>query len=50
MASRECPNCHSKKNWKRGIRETAFGLFSAISAGNVSSRFSEKSYKDCLLN
>ena len=24
-ASRECPECHSKRNWKAGFRETNFG-------------------------
>jgi integrase len=48
MASRECPNCHSKKNWKDGLRETSFGLVQRLICRECGFRFSEKSYKDFL--
>lgn len=50
MASRECPNCYSKKNWKDGLRETGFGLVQRVICRDCGFRFSEKSYKECLLN
>ena len=50
MASRECPNCHSKRNWKDGIRETNFGLVQRFICRDCSFRFSEKSYIASLLN
>jgi integrase len=46
--SRECPNCHSKRNWKDGIRETNFGSVQRFICRICGARFSEKSYKDCL--
>ena len=46
MASKECPNCHSKRNWKDGIRETTFGLIQRFYCRDCGVRFSEKSYKD----
>ncbi|MGA3288900.1 MAG: tyrosine-type recombinase/integrase [Candidatus Bathyarchaeia archaeon] len=49
-ASKECPNCHSKRNWKDGIRETNFGSIQRFYCRDCGYRFSEKSYKDCLLN
>ena len=49
MASRECPNCHSKKNWKDGIRETTIGLIQRYKCRDCEYRFSEKSYKEYLL-
>jgi hypothetical protein len=48
-ASRECPNCHSKENWKDGLRETNFGLVQRFKCRDCGVRFSEKSYKDILL-
>ena len=45
MASRECPNCHSKRHWKDGIRETNIGSIQRFICRNCSFRFSEKSYK-----
>ena len=44
MASRECPNCHSKRNWKRGIRETNFGSVQRYICRDCTVSFSEKSY------
>ena len=45
MASRECPNCHSKRNWKDGIRETNIGSIQRFICRECGLRFSEKSYK-----
>ena len=45
-ASRECPNCHSKRNWKRGLRKTNFGLIQRYVCRHCETSFSEKSYKD----
>jgi|SRR5450759_4305603 len=45
MASREGPNCHSKRNWKDGIRETAFDSVQRFICRDCGFRFSEKSYK-----
>jgi integrase len=47
-ARRECPNCHSEKNWKDGVRETNFGSVQRFLCRNCRFRFSEKSYKDCV--
>jgi integrase len=44
--SRECPNCHSKRNWKRGTRETNFGFVQRYICRDCEKSFSEKSYKD----
>jgi integrase len=49
MASRECPNCHSKRNWKDGTRETNLGSIQRLSCRECGFRFSEKSYKDSQL-
>jgi integrase len=49
MASRECPNCHSTKNWKRGRRRTDFGLIQRYICRECERSFSEKSYKDSLV-
>ena len=46
MASRECPNCKSKKNWKDGVRETGFGSIQRFVCRDCGFRFSEKSYKE----
>lgn len=46
MASLECPNCNSKRNWKDGVRETAFGLIQRYKCRDCDYRFSEKSYKE----
>ena len=40
-ASRECPNCHSKKNWKDGIRETVNGSVQRFLCRDCGYRFSE---------
>ena len=47
-ARRECPNCHSKENWKDGLRETNFGLVQRFKCRECGFRFSENSYKDCV--
>jgi integrase len=49
-ASRECPECHSKKNWKDGIRETNFGSVQRFLCRDCGFRFCEKSYKVYLAN
>jgi integrase len=41
--SRECPNCHSKRNWKDGIRETEFGTVQRLLCRDCGFRFSAKS-------
>lgn len=46
MAERKCPKCHSKKNWKDGMRETTLGYFQRYLCKDCNFRFSEKSYKD----
>jgi len=48
MASRECPNCYSQRNWKDGLRETNFGSIQRFVCRDCGFRFSEKSYKDSL--
>jgi integrase len=45
--SRECPRCHSRRNWKSGTRDTNFGLVQRFICRDCGFRFSEKSYKDC---
>lgn len=49
-ASRECPNCHSKKNWKDGVRETTYGGVQRFICRDCGFRFSEKSYKEIQTN
>ena len=49
MASSECPNCYSKRNWKDGVRETTFGSVQRFVCRECGFRFSEKSYKHSLL-
>jgi transposase-like protein len=44
--ARECPNCHSKRNWKRGKRRTDFGVIQRYICRECETSFSEKSYKD----
>jgi integrase len=41
--SRECPNCHSKKNWKAGVRQTLSGEVQRFQCRDCGFRFSEKS-------
>jgi integrase len=48
LASRECPNCHSKRNWKRGKRRTDFGLIQRYICRECETSFSENSYKESL--
>jgi integrase len=45
-ASRECPNCHSKRSWKRGFRKTDFNLIQRYICRECDTSFSEKSYKE----
>jgi len=40
-ANRECPNCHSIKNWKDGVRETSFGSVQRFVCRECGSRFSD---------
>ena len=42
-ASRKCPNCHSKRNWKDGIRETNQCSVQRFLCRDCGFRFSEKS-------
>jgi integrase len=42
-ASRECPNCHSKKNWKAGVRQTEIGEIQRFLCRECGFRFGEKS-------
>jgi integrase len=42
-AKRECPECHSKRNWKDGLRETNFGSVQRFICRDCGFRFSEKS-------
>jgi integrase len=46
MASRECPNCKSTKNWKDGVRETGLGGIQRFICRDCGFRFSDKSYKE----
>ncbi len=48
MASRECPNCHSKRNWKDGKRQTNIGSTQRFICRDCGLRFSNNSYKDNL--
>jgi integrase len=41
MASRECPNCHSKRNWKDGVRQTTFGSIQRFICRECGLRFSD---------
>jgi len=41
--SRECPNCHSKRIWKDGIRETKLGFDQRFVCRDCWHRFSESS-------
>ena len=45
-ASRECPNCRSRRNWKDGIRETTLGYVQRYICRDCDFRFSEKPYKE----
>jgi transposase-like protein len=42
-ASRECPECHSRKVWKDGLRETNSGFVQRFICRECGFRFSEKS-------
>ncbi len=44
-ASRECPNCHSKRNIKDGTRETVFGSVQRFLCKDCDFRFSKNPYK-----
>jgi len=43
-ASRECSNCHSKRNWKDGTRDTNLGSIQRFICQDCGYRFSKKSY------
>jgi integrase len=47
-ASRECPNCHSKRIWKDGFRENNSDSVQRFVYRDCGVRFSEKSYKEYL--
>ena len=49
-ASRECPNCHSERNWKDGIRETNFVAVQRFVCRDCGFRFSEKSKIESQMN
>jgi integrase len=49
-ASRECPNCHSEKVWKRGFNKNDFGANQRYICRNCRMSFSEKLYKETLLD
>jgi len=49
-ASRECPECHSKKNWKAGVRQTLNGEVQRFLCRDCGLRFSEKSNKELHVN
>ena len=49
-AKKECPNCHSRRNWKDGLRETNFGSIQRYVCRDCSHRFSDNSYKLSLIN
>jgi integrase len=49
-ASRKCPECHSRRIWKDGIRETNYGSVQRFVCRDCGFRFSEKSYKECQTN
>jgi len=41
-ASRECPNCHSKKNWRAGVRQAEIGEVQRFLCRDCGFRFSDK--------
>jgi hypothetical protein len=43
MENKECPNCHSKRIWKDGMRETSFGYVQRYLCLECRFRFSQKS-------
>jgi transposase-like protein len=45
VASRECPNCHSKRNWKRGFDKSDFRQVQRFTCRDCGTSFSEKSNK-----
>jgi integrase len=49
-ASRECPECHSKKNWKAGVRQTPNGEIQRFLCRDCGFRFSEKSNIELQVN
>jgi integrase len=49
-ANRECPECHSKKNWKAGVRQTLNGKVQRFLCRDCGFRFSEKSNIDSEMN
>jgi transposase-like protein len=49
-ASRECPECYSKKNWKAGTRQTINGKVQRFLCRDCGYRFSEKSNIETKMN
>ena len=49
-ASRECPNCHSERNWKDGTRDIVVSSVQRFVCRECGYRFSDNSYKVNLLN
>jgi integrase len=50
VASRECPNCHSTKNWRSGMGDTGLGSIQRFICRECGFRFSDRSYKATLLS
>ena len=49
-ARRECPECHSKKNWKAGVRANQAGEIQRFLCRDCGYRFSEKSNIESQMN
>lgn len=49
-ASRECPECHSKRNWKAGVRQTLNGEVQRFQCRDCGFRFSAKSNIESEMN
>ena len=49
-ASRECPECHSRRIWKDGLRETSYGEVQRFLCRDCDFRFSKKSNIDSQTN
>jgi integrase len=49
-ASRECPECHSRRNWKAGVRQTLNVEVQRFLCRDCGFRFSEKSNIDSKMN
>jgi integrase len=48
--SRECPNCHSKRNWKAGVRQTQNWEVQRFLCRDCGFRFSEKFNIELVMN